>query len=232
MDKRKKLAIIGTALVVLVICGVVWQVVEVNRSGRSPLAVLFEPETESGNAEPEATPVTIILREDVPTPTPSPTPLPTPTPTPVPTEAPKPEKTGSTSGSPATAAPQNPVHTNPPQTTAPPITEPTTAPTPPPRPQVVESTPEPTLPPEVQDISLDAYSVNILVGDSWRINIASAPSSLYNQGATWVSSNSSVVRLSGSDTSGVTITGVSAGTTSVTVYSRTGQSSSCTVTVS
>ena len=236
MDKRKKLALIGTALVVLVICGVVWQVVEVNQSGRSPLAVLFEPETESGNAEPEATPVTMILREDVSPPTPSPTPSPTPTPTPVPTEAPKPEKTGSTSGAPATAAPQNPVHTNPPQTTAQPMTEPTTAPrpkaTPTPRPQVVESTPEPTPPPEVQDISLDACSVNILVGDSWRINIASAPSSLYNQGATWVSSNSSVVRLSGSDTSGVTITGVSAGTTSVTVYSRTGQSASCTVTVS
>ena len=96
---------------------------------------------------------------------------------------------------------------------------------------MIETTPEPTPEPEVQSISLDTYSISILVGDSWRIHVASAPSSLYNEGATWVSGNGSVVQLSGSDTSGVTITGIAAGTTTVTVYSRSGLSASCTVTV-
>lgn len=227
MDKRKKVAFIGAAVMLFVVGGIVWQVVEVDRSGRSPLAVLFESESDSGD-EPEATPVTIILREDAPTPTPSPTPSPTPEPTPEPTAAPtvtpEPAKTGNTSDS---SGSTSTVQTQPAETT----TTPTPKTTPTPRPQVIETTPEPTPVPEVQDISLDTYSISILVGDSWRINIASAPSSLYNQGATWVSGNGSVVQLSGSDTSGVTITGVSAGTTTVTVYSRDGLSASCTVTV-
>lgn len=232
MDKRKKIALIGTALVVLIIAGVAWQVVEVNRSGRSPLASLLEPEADP-SGKPEATPVTIILREDVPTPTPSPTPGPTPTPKPasVPTATPEPAKNGNTSGS----SGGNSTSGSPPDTlTSPaePTAKPTPKVTPTPRPQVIETTPEPTPVPDVQDISLDAYSVNILAGDSWRINIASAPDSLYNQGATWVSGNGSVVQLSGSDTSGVTITGISAGTTTVTVYSRDGKTASCTVTVS
>ena len=76
------------------------------------------------------------------------------------------------------------------------------------------------------------YSIDILPGDSWRINIAAAPSDFYSMGAQWVCSNSAVVSLSGSDTSGVTITAVSTGSATVTVYSRsTGQSASCTVNV-
>lgn len=83
-----------------------------------------------------------------------------------------------------------------------------------------------------QNISLDTYSIDILPGDSWRINIAAAPSDFYSMGAQWVCSNSAVVSLSGSDTSGVTITAVSTGSATVTVYSRsTGQSASCTVNV-
>ena len=83
-----------------------------------------------------------------------------------------------------------------------------------------------------RNISLDTYSIDILPGDSWRINIAAAPSDFYSMGAQWVCSNSAVVSLSGSDTSGVTITAVSTGSATVTVYSRsTGQSASCTVNV-
>ena len=110
--------------------------------------------------------------------------------------------------------------------------KPTPKVTPTPRPQVIEATPEPTPAPEVQNISLDTYSIDILPGDSWRINIAAAPSDFYSMGAQWVCSNSAVVSLSGSDTSGVTITAVSTGSATVTVYSRsTGQSASCTVNV-
>ena len=113
-----------------------------------------------------------------------------------------------------------------------PTPKPTPKVTPTPRPQVIEATPEPTPVPEVQNISLDTYSIDILPGDSWRINIAAAPSDFYSMGAQWVCSNSAVVSLSGSDTSGVTITAVSTGSATVTVYSRsTGQSASCTVNV-
>ena len=41
-----------------VVGGIIWQVVEVNRSGRSPLAVLFESEEAEPSASPESTPVT------------------------------------------------------------------------------------------------------------------------------------------------------------------------------
>ena len=179
MQKRKKLAVIGTLLIVLVAGGIVWQVVDVNRTGRSPVSALFKNEgQEASSNEPSADPVTIVLREEVPTPTPSPTPSPTPTSAPTPTSTPtsapaESSKTGSTSGF------------------------------------STESRP-----------------------DSWRINIAAAPSDFYSMGAQWVCSNSAVVSLSGSDTSGVTITAVSTGSAPVTVYSRsTGQSASCTVNV-
>lgn len=42
MQKRKKLAVIGTLLIVLVAGGIVWQVVDVNRTGRSPVSALFK----------------------------------------------------------------------------------------------------------------------------------------------------------------------------------------------
>lgn len=143
------------------------------------------------------------------------------------------QKTGSTSGFSTESRPsgsqvgnQNTVEE--PKTTP----KPTPKVTPTPRPQVIEATPEPTPAPEVQSISLDTYSIDILPGDSWRINIAAAPSDFYSMGAQWVCSNSAVVSLSGSDTSGVTITAVSTGSATVTVYSRsTGQSASCTVNV-
>ena len=214
MQKRKKLAVIGTLLIVLVAGGIVWQVVDVNRTGRSPVSTLFKNEgQEASSNEPSADPVTIVLREEVPTPTPSPT--------------------GSTSGFSTESRPSGSQAGN--QNTA---EEPKTTPkptpkvTPTPRPQVIEATPEPTPVPEVQNISLDTYSIDILPGDSWRINIAAAPSDFYSMGAQWVCSNSAVVSLSGSDTSGVTITAVSTGSATVTVYSRsTGQSASCTVNV-
>ena len=44
MQKRKKLAVIGTLLIVLVAGGIVWQVVDVNRTGRSPVSALFKNE--------------------------------------------------------------------------------------------------------------------------------------------------------------------------------------------
>ncbi len=104
MQKRKKLAVIGTLLIVLVAGGIVWQVVDVNRTGRSPVSALFKNEgQEASSNEPSADPVTIVLREEVPTPTPSPTPSPTPTSAPTPTSTPtsapaESSKTGSTSG--------------------------------------------------------------------------------------------------------------------------------------
>ena len=239
MQKRKKLAVIGTLLIVLVAGGIVWQVVDVNRTGRSPVSALFKNEgQEASSNEPSADPVTIVLREEVPTPTPSPTPSPTPTSAPTPTSTPtsapaESTKTGSTSGFSTESRPSGSQAGN--QNTA---EEPKTTPkptpkvTPTPRPQVIEATPEPTPVPEVQNISLDTYSIDILPGDSWRINIAAAPSDFYSMGAQWVCSNSAVVSLSGSDTSGVTITAVSTGSATVTVYSRsTGQSASCTVNV-
>ena len=89
MQKRKKLAVIGTLLIVLVAGGIVWQVVDVNRTGRSPVSALFKNEgQETSSNEPSADPVTIVLREEVPTPTPSPTPSPTPTSAPTPTSTP------------------------------------------------------------------------------------------------------------------------------------------------
>lgn len=75
MQKRKKLAVIGTLLIVLVAGGIVWQVVDVNRTGRSPVSALFKNEgQEASSNEPSADPVTIVLREEVPTPTPTPSP--------------------------------------------------------------------------------------------------------------------------------------------------------------
>lgn len=106
MQKRKKLAVIGTLLIVLVAGGIVWQVVDVNRTGRSPVSALFKNEgQETSSNEPSADPVTIVLREEVPTPTPTPSPTPSPTPTSAPTPTSTPtsapaesSKTGSTSG--------------------------------------------------------------------------------------------------------------------------------------
>ena len=44
MNRNMKILLIGAAIMLFVVGGTVWQVVEVNRSGRSPLAVLFEDE--------------------------------------------------------------------------------------------------------------------------------------------------------------------------------------------
>lgn len=150
MQKRKKLAVIGTLLIVLVAGGIVWQVVDVNRTGRSPVSALFKNEgQEASSNEPSADPVTIVLREEVPTPTPSPTPSPTPTSAPTPTSTPtsapaESSKTGSTSGFSTESRPSGSQAGN--QNTA---EEPKTTPkptpkvTPTPRPQVIEATPEP-----------------------------------------------------------------------------------------
>ena len=145
MQKRKKLAVIGTLLIVLVAGGIVWQVVDVNRTGRSPVSALFKNEgQEASSNEPSADPVTIVLREEVPTPTPSPTPSPTPTSAPTPTSTPtsapaESSKTGSTSGFSTESRPsgsqvgnQNTVEE--PKTTP----KPTPKVTPTPRPQVIE----------------------------------------------------------------------------------------------
>ena len=53
--------LIGAAIMLFVVGGTVWRVVEVNRSGRSPLAVLFEDSHTAPSPEP--TPITIVLRE-------------------------------------------------------------------------------------------------------------------------------------------------------------------------
>lgn len=167
MQKRKKLAVIGTLLIVLVAGGIVWQVVDVNRTGRSPVSALFKNEgQEASSNEPSADPVTIVLREEVPTPTPSPTPSPTPTSAPTPTSTPtsapaESSKTGSTSGfstesrpSGSQAGNQNTVEE--PKTTP----KPTPKVTPTPRPQVIEATPEP-LPPRRCKISRLIHTASI-----------------------------------------------------------------------
>ena len=184
MNRNMKILLIGAAIMLFVVGGTVWQVVEVNRSGRSPLAVLFEDEATPAPS-PEPTPVTIVLREE--TPTPEPTPEPTP--------------------DPAGATPT-------------------------PRPEVVETPPEPTPVPDAEAITLDAASISIQVGDTWRINIAAAPAALYEQEVTWTSGDSSIVQLTDSNTSGVTITGLAAGATTVTISTPSGLSASCSVTVS
>ena len=61
MNRNMKVLLIGAALMLFVVGGTIWQVIEVNQSGRSPLTVLFEEDEQS--ATPEPTPVTIILRD-------------------------------------------------------------------------------------------------------------------------------------------------------------------------
>ena len=200
MNRNMKVLLIGAAIMLFVVGGTVWQVVEVNRSGRSPLAVLFEDEATPAPS-PEPTPVTIVLREETPTPEP------TPTPTPEPTTEPTPEVTPEPTPDPAGATPT-------------------------PRPEIVETPPEPTPVPDAEAITLDAASINIQVGDTWRINIAAAPAALYEQEVTWTSGDSSIVQLTDSNTSGVTITGLAAGATTVTISTPSGLSASCSVTVS
>ena len=191
MNRNMKVLLIGAALMLFVVGGTIWQVIRVDQSGRSPLTVLFEEDEQS--ATPEPTPVTIILREETPTPEPTPeaTPAPTPEPTPDPAAA-----------------------------------------TPTPRPEVVETPPEPTPVPDAEAITLDATSISIQTGDSWRINIAAAPAALYEQEVTWTSADGTIVQLTDSDTSGVTITGLAAGATTVTISTSGGLSASCSVTVS
>lgn len=201
MNRNMKVLLIGAALMLFVVGGTIWQIIEVNQSGRSPLTVLFEEDEQS--ATPEPTPVTIILREETPTPEPTPTPAPTPEPTPEATPAPTPEPTPD----PAAATPT-------------------------PRPEVVETPPEPTPVPDAEAITLDATSISIQTGDSWRINIAAAPAALYEQEVTWTSADGTIVQLTDSDTSGVTITGLAAGATTVTISTSGGLSASCSVTVS
>lgn len=200
MNRKIKTLLIGAALMLFVVGGTVWQVIEVNRSGRSPLAVLFEDEA-SPAPSPEATPVTIVLREETPTPEPAPTPTPEPTPEPMPEATPEPTP------DPAGATPT-------------------------PRPEVVETPPEPTPVPDAEAITLDATSISIQVGDIWRINISAAPAALYEEAVTWTSGDSSIVQLTDSDTSGVTITGLTAGAAIVTISTPSGLSASCSVTVS
>ena len=131
-----------------------------------------------------------------------------------------------------TAKPDTPKPTAKP--TVNPTPEPTVTPTPASakRPEVVEAAPSEAPKPSITSINLDTHSVSILSGDSWNINILSAPETLYSQGATWNSSNSSIVTLSGANLNGVTIHAEKKGTATVTVYSRDGKySASCTVTV-
>lgn len=238
MDRRKKLAVIGTVIIIGIVAAIVWQVIDVNQRGKSPLEALFaaneEGDSESSTAV-SAEPVTIILREEAPTPSPTPIPTATPTPTPEPTKKPEPVPVFPSDTDPdpvPETGTSSAVEENSISEVAVPTPEPTPVVTPTPRPEVIETTPEPTPVPEVTEITLDTYTVNILAGDSWRINIVSAPSSLRDVGATWTTGNSSVVTLAGSDTSGVTITGIAPGETQVTVYSRDGLSASCTVVVS
>ena len=201
MNRNMKVLLIGAALMLFVVGGTIWQVIEVNQSGRSPLTVLFEEDEQS--ATPEPTPVTIILREETPTPEPTPTPAPTPEPTPEATPAPTPEPTPD----PAAATPT-------------------------PRPEVVETPPEPTPVPDAEAITLDATSISIQTGDSWRINIAAAPAALYEQEVTWTSAYGTIVQPTDSDTYDVTITGLAAGATTLTISTCGGLSASCSVTVS
>lgn len=170
MQKRKKLAVIGTLLIVLVAGGIVWQVVDVNRTGRSPVSALFKNEgQEASSNEPSADPVTIVLREEVPTPTPTPSPTPSPTPTSAPTPTSTPTSAPaesvknrkyfrfSTESRPSGSQAGNQNTAEEPK----PTPKPTPKVTPTPRPQVIEATPEPTPVPEVAKISRLIHTASI-----------------------------------------------------------------------
>lgn len=242
MQRRKSVIIISTVVVALLIVGVCIELFAIGRT--APLSIKESSSvsvSESGE-ETSETPVYIVLKEETPTPSPSPTPIPTlspsptlsPTPSPIPeasqspTYSPKPEPPVSPSNQDSNVSDNNTVQSN--NNIIPAATPEQTAK---PRPEVIESTPSPTQKPSVTSISLDTTSLQILSGDSWRINITSAPDSVSSLGATWQSSNSSVVSLSGADLSGVTINGKSAGTATITIYSKDGNyTASCAVTVS
>lgn len=231
--RRKRTIIASVVIVFLIVTAIL---VEAILSGRIHRAVPVEAAVVSGTEQSQQ--IIVVEKETIITVTPEPTP--TPKPTPVPTPTPEPSSTP-----PATttdpAAPQVQQET---QNTAPTIQAPAqqeqeqvpvvTAP-PYERPIVNEATPQPQPEPvpEITYISLDTGSMSILAGDNWRLNVSAAPSSLYSQGAKWVTSNSAVADLSGPDASGVTVVGIKPGTATITIYSRDGQySASCTVTVS
>lgn len=230
---RRKRTVIASVVIVLMIVSAI--LVEAILSGRIHRAMPVEAAVVSSAEQSEQIIVlekeTIIMVTPEPTPTPVPTPIPIPTPEPTP--APPPAATEPT----APQAQQQETHNTAPTTQAPAQQEQVPVVTAPPyeRPIVNEATPQPQPEPvpEITSISLDTGSMSILSGDSWRLNVSAAPSSLYSRGAKWVTSNSAVADLSGPDTSGVTVIAVKPGTATITIYSQDGQySASCTVTVS
>lgn len=235
---RRKRAIIGSSIVVFLLITAV--VIEAIVSGRfNPPAVVPVQAAPAQSQEEKV----IIVEREIPAPTPSPSPTPAPESTatsPPKTEKQenevvqnKPQKQEVQQKQEPQKEPQTESPTPVPKTPKP--ERPKDAPPPYERPEVIEEPvpePEPEPEPEITSITLDSYDIQILTGDSWRLNLVSAPSSVTSQGPKWVTSNSAVADIS-PDLSGVTIHGNSAGTATITIYSKDGQySASCTVTVS
>ncbi len=233
--RRKKFMVIGAAALIVIVLAAV--LIEAFIMGRSaPLGSVPSTQSTVGSEVSTTSQIVIVLEKETPQPSPqsnvgevesassnmevSPELSSTPTPgvktSNAPVVTPKPT--------------EKPTVTNPPDRPGDPVVTP---PPPTSRPIINEETPKPTQkPPEVTEISLDTYSVEILTGDSWRINIRAAPESVYSAGATWNTSNSSVIDLVGADLSGVTIKGKSPGTAKVTIYSKNGLfSATCNVSV-
>ena len=250
---RKKRTVIVSVIIVFVLLITVLAEALISGRFKNPEPEIIEIKVENSTINEKI----IIIEKEIPAPTIEPTPAPTATPTVTPIPAPKPTVTPASKPT-ATPAPKptatpapKPTATPAPKPTATPAPKPTTTPAPKPtatpapkptatpaphsRPEVIEATPQPTQKPvtEITSITLDSGSLSLLAGDNWRINIASAPSSIASQGANWVTSNSAVVDLSAPSSSGVTVTAIKPGTATITIYSRDGQySASCTITVS
>ena len=224
MPRKKSVAIISSAIVLLLIIAICIEAFVTGRSTPFDNTTSSFPEREASSIPKD---IVIVLEKEAPTPMPTPTPSPTPIITPTPYVTPK------------VTAPTNPPMTSTPSPTngtelqEPVYTAPEITPVPPQRPIVIEEPPAPTEKPTVTEISLNTYSIEILVEDSWRINILSAPDSVFSQGATWRSSNSSVIDLIGADLSGVTVRAKAPGNATVTIYSKDGNyQATCSVTVS
>lgn len=233
---RRKRAVIGSILIVVGLVGSV--VTEAIISGR--FEVKLPAAAAPAGSESSGEDKIIIIEKEIPAPTPSPTPEPTATPKTEPVQEPAGDDANQPDGRsvPIQQADGGTERAQPPATPEEPAVPVVTAP-PYERPTVEESLPAPAPEPEVEpepeitSITLDAYDMSLLTGDSWRLSIVSAPASVSSQGAKWVTSNSAVLDLSGPDLSGVTIQAKAAGRATVTIYSRDGQySAACNVTVS
>ena len=195
------------------------------------------PEEEEEEEEPTDTPTPEPTATNTPTPTnkpappkvsPTPTNTPTPTPTkapaapqPTPTATPAPEEPTPTESAPTPT--KKPTNTPTPTPTPTPTSTPTPTPTPTPT-----STPTPTPVVKVSSIIIDS-SISVAAGKKQSIGCSVFPDNASNKTVNWSSSNASIATV---DSSGI-VTGVAAGSTTVTATAADGSgvSASCSVTV-